>query len=43
MTERRRIVAREIDEKLKYAVSLVPSIAVFEYKLRFDLQQVGLT
>ena len=37
------VVAHEIDEKLKYAVSLVPSITVFEYKLRFDLQQVSLT
>jgi hypothetical protein len=36
------IVAREIDDKLKYAVSLVPSIIVFEYKLRFDLCQVSL-
>jgi hypothetical protein len=37
------IVAQEIDEKLKYAVSLVPSITVFEYSLRFDLHQVSLS
>ena len=37
------IVAHEIDEKLKYAVSIVPSITVFEYKVRFDLRQVGLS
>jgi RecB family endonuclease NucS len=36
------IVAREIDEKLKYAVSLVPSIVVLEYKVRFDLRPVSL-
>jgi len=36
------IVALEIDEKLKYAVSLVPNITLFEYKLRFDLNQVSL-
>ena len=37
------IVARDIDEKLKYAISLVPNITVFEYKMRFDLNQVVLT
>ena len=37
------IVAREIDEKLKYAVSLVPNITVFEYKMQFDLTQVALS
>ncbi len=36
------IVAREIGEKLKYAVSLVPNISLLEYKLRFDLREVGL-
>ncbi len=33
------IVAHEIDEKLKYAISAVGNISVFEYKLKFDLQQ----
>lgn len=37
------IVAHEIDEKLKYAVSVAPNITVFEYKVRFDLNQVSLT
>jgi RecB family endonuclease NucS len=36
------VVASAIDEKLKYAVSLVPSITVFEYRLRFELNQVTL-
>ena len=36
------IVAREIDEKLKYAVSIVPNIAVFEYKVQFELNEVSL-
>jgi hypothetical protein len=27
---------------LQYAVSLVPSITVFEYTLRFDLKQIAL-
>jgi hypothetical protein len=35
------IVAHEIGEKLKYAVSVSPSITVFEYKLRFELNQVS--
>jgi hypothetical protein len=37
------IVAHEIDEKLKYAVSVAPNITVFEYKVRFDLKQVSLS
>jgi hypothetical protein len=37
------IVAHEIDEKLKYAVSVTPNITVFQYELRFDLHQVGLS
>lgn len=36
------IVAREIDERLKYAVSVVPNVSVFEYTVRFDLQQINL-
>jgi hypothetical protein len=35
-------VANEIDEKLKYAVSVAPNITVFEYKVRFDLHHVTL-
>jgi hypothetical protein len=37
------IVARAIDEKLKYAISAVGNITVFEYKVQFGLQQVSLT
>jgi hypothetical protein len=37
------VVAHDIDEKLKYAVSVVPNITVFEYELRFHLQQVSLS
>lgn len=37
------IVAHEIDEKLKYAISAVGNITVFEYKVQFGLQQVSLT
>lgn len=36
------IVAHDIDEKLKYAVSVASNVTVFEYKVRFDLNQVGL-
>ncbi|MEJ7812276.1 MAG: endonuclease NucS domain-containing protein [Gemmatimonadaceae bacterium] len=36
------IVAQQATDKLKFAVSLVPSISVFEYRLRFDLDEVKL-
>ena len=36
------IVAQEMTEKLKYAVSLVPAITLYEYRLTFDLQSVAL-
>jgi hypothetical protein len=36
------IVAAEITDKLKYAVSLVPSVSMFEYSVVFDLREVGL-
>lgn len=36
------IVAGTINEKLKYAVSIVPSVKVFEYRMRFDLSPVAL-
>jgi endonuclease len=35
------IVAREATEKLKYAVSLVPSISVHDYRLRFELEPIA--
>lgn len=37
------IVACEIDEKLKYAASMLPDVTLLEYKLRFDLSPVALT
>jgi len=37
------IVAHDIDEKLRYAVSVAPNVSVFEYKVKFDLNQVSLT
>lgn len=37
------IVACNIDEKLKYAASMMPGISLLEYKLRFDLSQVALS
>jgi len=37
------IVAHEIDEKLRYAVSVAPNVTVFEYKVKFDLNEVSLT
>jgi hypothetical protein len=36
------IVASEITDKLKYAVSLVPSIALYAYKVKFDLTEEKL-
>jgi hypothetical protein len=32
------IVARSIDEKLRYAVSVVPNVLLFEYQVQFRLQ-----
>ena len=36
------IVAREVDEKLKYAASIVPDINLFAYKLHFKIRQVSI-
>lgn len=36
------IVAAEITDKLKHAVSLVPCVTVFEYSLKFDLAEAKL-
>lgn len=36
------LVAQEMTEKLKYAVSLVPSITMYEYRLKFDLKKSAL-
>lgn len=35
------IVARAIDDKLRYAVSLVPDVSLFEYSVSFDLEPVA--
>ncbi|MNW57024.1 hypothetical protein D3C74_347920 [compost metagenome] len=34
------IVAKEVDDKLKYAASIVPKVSLFEYKVSFSIQQV---
>jgi hypothetical protein len=36
------VVAHQIDEKLKYAVSVAQDITVFEYKIKFDLTPIRL-
>lgn len=36
------IVAKNVDDKLKYAVSLVPNITLFEYEIDFKIQQIEL-
>ncbi|MEK5256595.1 endonuclease NucS domain-containing protein [Paenibacillus sp. FSL F4-0125] len=34
------IVAKNVDDKLKYAASVVPGISLFEYQVKFSIQQV---
>lgn len=34
------IVAKSVDEELKYAVAVIPDITLFEYAVRFDLRKV---
>jgi len=36
------IVAKNIDEKLKYAISIIPDISLFEYKLDFQIRPIAL-
>ena len=36
------IVAKNIDQKLKYATSITPNISLFEYELNFKIQHVNL-
>jgi len=36
------IVAKAIDQKLKYATSITPGISLFEYEMNFKIQQVSL-
>ena len=36
------IVAKSVDEKLKYAASIIPDISLFEYELNFKIREVGI-
>lgn len=36
------IVARTVSEKLKYAVSVIPEVSLFEYEVSFSIRPVGL-
>lgn len=36
------IVAKNVDEKLKYAASVIPDISLFEYELNFNLRGVKI-
>jgi len=37
------IVAKKVDEKLKYASSIIPDISLFEYELNFKIQGVSIS
>lgn len=34
------IVAKSVDEKLRYAVAIIPDVTLFEYAVRFDLRKI---
>ena len=36
------IVAKKVDEKLKYAASIIPDISLFEYELNFKIREVSV-
>lgn len=36
------IVTRKVDEKLRYAASVIPDISLFEYQLEFKINEVSL-
>ena len=36
------IVAKKVDEKLKYASSIIPDLSLFEYELNFKIREVGI-
>nr|QNO54517.1 hypothetical protein LPKEAICH_00007 [Methanosarcinales archaeon ANME-1 ERB7] len=36
------IVAKKVDEKSKYAASIIPDISLFEYELNFKIREVGI-
>ncbi len=36
------IVAKNVDEKLKYAASIIPDLSLFEYELNFKIREVSI-
>ena len=36
------IVAKKVDENLKYASSIIPDLSLFEYELNFKIQEVSI-
>jgi len=36
------IVAKSVDEKLKYAASVIPDVSLFEYELNFKIREVSI-
>ena len=36
------IAAKTVDEKLKYAASIIPDLSLFEYELNFKIQEVSI-
>jgi hypothetical protein len=36
------IVAKSVDKKLKYAVSVVPDVSLFEYEVKFSIHEVSI-
>lgn len=36
------IVAKNVDEKLKYSASIIPKISLFEYELNFKIREVSI-
>lgn len=36
------IMAKKVDEKLKYASSIIPDISLFEYELNFKIREVSI-
>jgi len=37
------IVAKKVNEKLKYASSIIPDISLFEYELNFKIRAVSIS
>jgi len=35
------IVANKMDEKIKYAVSMIPEVSLWEYEMKFELTKVN--